>query len=75
MAAFGVAMPSLPMISNEVCVLGTLDQASVAALQKFPTFNASLDAGGENLVHRGLRVAAVHAGGVDADRTESLARA
>jgi uncharacterized protein (DUF1501 family) len=30
-AAFGVAMPSLPMISNEVCVLGTLDHTPGAA--------------------------------------------
>lgn len=30
-ATFGVAMPSLPMISNEVCVLGTLDHTPGAA--------------------------------------------
>lgn len=30
-ATFGVAMPSLPMISNEICVLGTLDHTPGAA--------------------------------------------
>lgn len=30
-AAFGVAMPSLPMISDEICVLGTLDHTPGAA--------------------------------------------
>lgn len=30
-AAFGMAMPSLPMVSNEVCVLGTIDHTPGAA--------------------------------------------
>lgn len=31
MASFGVNMPSLPMISNEICVLGTVDHTPGAA--------------------------------------------
>ncbi|HTL75693.1 MAG TPA: dihydrolipoyllysine-residue acetyltransferase [Casimicrobiaceae bacterium] len=36
----------------KVTMLAFLIKASVAALKKFPDFNASLDAGGENLVYK-----------------------
>ena len=37
-------------VGAKLTMLAFLMKASVAALQKFPTFNASLDASGENLV-------------------------
>ena len=36
----------------KVTMLAFLIKASVAALRRFPDFNASLDAGGENLIHK-----------------------
>ncbi len=36
----------------KVTLLAFLIKASVAALQKYPDFNASLDASGENLIHK-----------------------
>ena len=36
----------------KLTMLAFLIKASVAALEKFPDFNASLDAGGENLIHK-----------------------
>ncbi|MCH9684927.1 MAG: DUF1501 domain-containing protein [Deltaproteobacteria bacterium] len=47
-ATFGTAMPSLPMISNEICVLGTMDHTPGAAV------SISDHAGARNIISSGI---------------------